>query len=404
MKLVWTCLTFAALTCSAAHAYAQVAQAPDLSQFHVKLGPVYLNPELALTNAGVDTNVFNVPDTQSPQKDFTATVEPKTAIWLPFGRTWINSNITEDIVWFKKFSSERYVSSIYNVNWLIPLSRISLQLGAERVQTRDRPGFEIDTRARQHENDVNGAFEVLALSRTYFGAKVDRRTTDFDQDQIFLGTDLQDLSRTATVAALTIRNQLTPLTNLTLNVAREQDRFEFDHLRDSNSNEFNAGLKFDPVALIKGSMMFGYRDFRPVIGDIAGYKGFTAAVDVTYVPLESTKLALTVNRDVQYSYDIEQPYYVQSGFTASMTQQVFGPVDVQGRGGAARLSYETRTTAVVADPDRVDHTRTYGGGLGYHFGPAVRLGFNLDQVKRLSVVDDRNYHGLRYGTSITYDF
>ena len=389
---------------SASLASAQVAQEPDLSLMRVKLGPVYLNPTIAVTNAGVDTNVFNVPDDEGPQKDFTATVEPKTALWLRFGRTWINGNVTEDLVWFKKFSSERYVSNLYNVNWLIPLSRVFFQVGAEHKQTRERPGFEIDARARQHDDGLTGAFEILALSRTYLGATINYRTTDFDRDQIFLGTDLQDLSRSVTTAAFTIRNQLTPLTNLFVNIGREQDRFEFDHLRDSNSNQFSAGFKFDPLALVKGSATFGYRDFRPVIGDLAGYKGFTSAVDVTYVPLGSTKLALTVNRDVQYSYDLNQPYYVQTGFTASMTQQVFGPVDLQGRGGAARLAYSTRTDVAVQDPNRVDHTRTYGGGFGYHLGQSVRLGFNLDQVKRQSVLDNRTYHGLRYGTSMTYDF
>ena len=389
---------------SAPRASAQIAKEPDLAQMPVKLGPVYLNPTIALTNAGVDTNVFNVADDQSPQQDFTATFEPKTALWMQFGRTWINGNVTEDVVWFKKFSSERYVSGVYNVNWLIPLSRLSFQVGAEHVQTRDRTGFEIDARARQRDNDANGAVEFLALSRTYLGAKIDYRTTNFDADQIFLGTDLQDLSRAVTTAAFTLRNELTPLTNLIVNVAREQDRFQFDHLRDSNSNLFNAGLQFDQLALVKGDATFGFRDFHPVIGSVAAYRGFTSAVDVTYVPLGSTKLALTVNRDVQYSYDINQPYYVQSGFTASMTQQVFGPVDLQARGGAARLAYQTRTDVVVADPDRVDHTRTYGGGFGYHLGQATRLGFNLDQVKRLSALDSRTYHGLRYGTSLTYGF
>jgi hypothetical protein len=399
-----TILYAAPLVFFAAVSSAQIPDQPDLTPMRVKLGPVYLNPTLALTNAGVDTNVFNVADDQGPQKDFTVTIEPKTVLWMRAGRTWVNGNITEDIVWFKKFASERSANNKYEVNWLIPLTRVAFEVGANKVSTRDRPGYEIDARSQQRNHDFNGAMEVRGLSKTFFGVKVDRATTSFDQDQFFLGTALDDLDRTVTTTTVSIRNQLTPLTNFTFNAAREQDRFSVDPLRNSNSNSVSAGLKFDQLALVKGGVLFGWRDFQPVISTEPGFKGLTSSVDLSYVLLSTTRFAFGTTRDVQYSYDINQPYYVQTAFTASMTQQVFGPFDLQGRIGAARLAYVTRTDAVVTDPNRVDHTRTYGLGVGYHMGQDLRLAFNLDQVKRLSELDFRTYHGLRYGTALTYGF
>jgi len=130
----------------------------------------------------------------------------------------------------------------------------------------------------------------------------------------------------------------------------------------------------------------------------------STAVDLTYVLLGSTRFQFGTTRDVQYSYDVNQPYYVQTGVTGSLTQQIFGPFDLQGRVGAARLAYRTREDVTVVDPNRVDHTRTFGLGLGYHMGADVRLAFNLDWNKRESVLTNRTYHGLRYGTAITYGF
>src|SRR6185503_17398854 len=97
------------------------------------------------------------------------------------------------------------------------------------------------------------------------------------------------------------------------------------------------GVKLDPFALINGSASFGYRDFQPLSPAVPGYQGSTAAVTLSYVALGTTKLGLVINRDVQYSYDINQPYYLQTGIAGSIAQQIFGPVDVVGRAEGQRL-------------------------------------------------------------------
>ena len=371
----------------------------------MKLGPIYMNPTLALTNAGVDTNVFNDADDASPQSDFTATISPHTDLWMHLGRTWIQGVINEDIVWYRKFASQRSVNNDYKVNWIVPLTRVAFSVGADWVSAKERPGFEIDARSQLSETAYNGALEVRALSKTFFGVTAERRTTLFDAGDTFLGVNLNDeLSRTATTGAVTIRNELTPLTNLTINIGREQDRFTYDPTRDSNSTQLSAGLKFDRLALIKGGFQFGIRDFQPLAADVPGFTGMTMSSDLTYVLLGSTRVALTTMRDLEYSYDVTQPYYIQTGFTTSVAEQLFGPWDVQGRYGASRLAYAAAIGAEVQIENRVDHIRTYGVGLGYHMGQDLRLAFNIDENNRQSEVDGHSYHDLRYGTALTYGF
>ena len=53
-------------------------------------------------------------------------------------------------------------------------------------------------------------------------------------------------------------------------------------------------------------------------------------------------------------------------------------------------------------PNRTDHIKTYGGGVGYGMTQDLRIGFNIDREQRVSPIPIQEYEGLRYGTAITY--
>ncbi len=355
-----------------------------------------------LTNAGIDNNVFNETDSAGPKRDFTMTVAPAANLWLRLGPSWLRGNIKEDLVYFQTYSSQNSANTSFSMDWVMPFNRLTLNPGLAYLNTNDRPGFEIDARAPRVETDYNGILELRLASKTFVGARFDSRKTDYAPGEEFNGTNLrQELNRTVTTAGLTLRYQATSLTSVMFEATREEDRFEFSPLRDTNSTLFSGGLKFDPAALLKGSASFGYRDFRPLSTSIPGYQGLIAGVNLSYVPVSTTLLSGTYIRDVQYSYDVNQPYYLQGGVTGSINQQIFGPVDVAGRIGAQRLEYRVRTDAPV-DPNRVDHVTTYGGGVGYHMGSDLRVGFNVDQYRRRSDIESNEYRGLRYGFSVTY--
>src|SRR5215510_9748140 len=380
-----------------------LGQSEPPSDVRMHLGPLFVNPTLALTNAGVDTNVFNDATEDSPKEDFTLTFSPSTEAWLRIGRSWLNASLREDFVYYQKYANQRSVNSSYKATWQIPLTRVSFIPTLSFLDTRERPGFEVDARAQRTEMGYGGSIEIRALSKTFFVMHANRQSIDFAADAVFLGTSLHDeLTRTLTVEDVDIRHELTPLTSLTLGAAREQDRFEFSPLRDADSTSFTVGVKFDPAALIKGGATVGYRDFKPLDGSLDGFKGTTVAADLSYVLLGITKFAVKGTRDIQYSYDIDQPYYLQTGIDLEVSQQIAGPFDAVVRGGRARLDYRDRAGAVVAVSNRVDTIDTSGGGFGYHIGRDMRIGVNIDQYERLSPLIGRQYKGLRYGIAVTY--
>jgi hypothetical protein len=400
-----TVLAFAALAGSAP-ALAQTPDGgPDPSKVRLRIGPLSLNPTIALSNIGVDQNVFNDPVDQNPKQDFTFTVTPTTDLWLHMGRTWVTGNIKEDIVWYQKYNTERAANNIYTAGWKVPLNRLNLNVGASRASVRDRPGFEIDARSQRYETSYNGAVEIRGFAKTFIGVTGSRSRIDFDKADVFLDSNLQfELNRVTTTAGIVVREQLTPLTSISANATRSQDRFEFSSLRDSNSMAATATVSFDPVALIKGSATFGYRDFEPLSPGLSNFKGTTANVNLSYVAFGSTRLAFGLSRDVQYSFDINQPYFLQTAFNGSVAQQIFGPFDVVVRAGTASLAYRDRAGAVIEVSGRVDHQQTYGGGIGFHMSRDLRLGVNVDKEHRISDIAAREYNNLKIGSAVTYGF
>jgi hypothetical protein len=380
-------------------------EGPEPAEVRVRIGPLMMNPTIALTNFGIDTNVLNEPSNRSPKKDVTLTVTPQTELWLRMGRTWLNGVVREDVVWYKTHASERAVNGSYTVGWVVPLNRFRLETGATRRNVKDRPGYEIDLRAKRHEQEYAATAEVRALSRTFFGVTGEFEKVEFDDEAFFLGANLrQELNRRTTAGGFTVRHELTPLTSLTMRAGRSIDRFELSPLRDSDSNSVSLALSFDPFALISGEARVGYRDFKPLSPDLAGYKGATVSVNLSYTLLSSTKFTMEATRDVEYSFSVSQPYYLLTGVGGSIAQQIYGPLDVVGRFASRRLNYRTRDGAEGVLPSQVDRVRTYGFGAGYRVGSTLRVGVDVIKDRRTSDLASRQHEGTRIGTSVTMGF
>jgi hypothetical protein len=145
---------------------------------------------------------------------------------------------------------------------------------------------------------------------------------------------------------------------------------------------------------------------------VPDYTGLVASVNLGYTLLGATRFAVQVDRDVQFSYEQFQPYYVLTGVTGTVTHRLTSVWDLQARAGNQQLAYRSAilptggagTAPFAPITDRTDNVVFYGGGVGYHIGPDIRLGFNVDYYTRRSDVIINQYEGLRVGSSVTYGF
>jgi len=218
---------------SVASAQQQLPPPPDAETgvTRVRLGPFWLNPSMALRDAGIDTNVFNDAEDQNPKSDFTFTVTPQTDVWLRMGRTWLGGVVKEDIVYYREFASERATNESYAVGWVAPLSRVHFDAEANWADRRDRVGYEIDARLQHTDFGYRGSGEVRALAKTFVGVKAAKGEVDYSEDSYYRGESVREqLNRHETEIDLTLRYQLTPLTSLLFEGGRQEDRFDYEPL------------------------------------------------------------------------------------------------------------------------------------------------------------------------------
>lgn len=366
----------------------------------VHLGPLALSPSLQIPTIGVDTNVFNSVD--NPQRDFTITMEPQTDAWLHFGPGLLSARIGLGLVYFQKFTAERAINTDDSFRLDLPLNRLRPYVIESYSNARRRPTEEIDARARYRTDATTVGLDLAVFGKTSVGVYARRDRTRFDQDELFFNVDLaQNLNRTGTAAGLRLSHDLTPLTTVVLTGETAQDRFEFSPDRSARSLSGTVGLVLKPEALISGNASIGYEAFEMPDADVTSYHGLTATAGVGYVLLGMTKFDAQVTRQVQYSFDSSTPYYVLSGVSGSITQRILGPVSLVVDGGNQRLVYRTRAGA----PDvlgRTDTVQRYGGGLSYRLGPTLDLGFLVNQERRRSTAELREFSGLRFGLSLSY--
>jgi hypothetical protein len=408
-RLLAACVAIALLW--AAPALAQGDGGPDASHIRVRLGPLMMNPTISISNIGVDHNVFNDPPDKAPKQDFTFTVTPLSDFWIRLGTAWISASLNESINWYQKYASERTANNTYRLGLNVPGPHVNVRLDGSYINARERPGFEIDTRAARKETNFSGAVDFHALSKSFIGLTAARVQTRFAGDAEFLdpqtGVSINlrtSLSRIDTSYGVNARHQLTPLTSLTFAATRSYDTFEFSPDRNTVSTSATVSAAFAPAALVTGGASIGISNFKPSDPTLPGYRGVIGSVDLVYILLGSTRFSANGGRGVQYSYDNSQPYYIQSRIGGSVAQQIFGPLDVQLRGEISLLDYRNRAGVPIVVPDRVDHVTTVGIGFGIHMGKDLRLAFNVDQNNRQTQVAEHAYEKFLVGTSLTYGF
>lgn len=374
-------------------------------------GPFYITPGLVLRDLGVDSNVFNEPE--DPKSDFTFTLGPKADIALPVAHTLLlQSAVGADFTYYQKYSNQRSVSPRIAPRATVFFNRLSLFGEGTYSRNRQRPNYEIDVRALRTERMVGGGIAYQFSPK--LGIELAARTSDvkYAAGETFLEVSLREtLDRKSDTYATTVRYAVTPLTTIVMKAEQTQDRFEFSQERDADTLRVTPGVEFNARALISGSAYVGVRRFDTKSEQLEDFNGLVASATLAYTLLGRTAFIVSAERDVTYSFERYQPYFVVNNYGLTVRHRVAGRFDVTG--GVARYRYSYRDLALpnVGAPatlpagERVDTTRSYTISLGYYLGPDLRLGFGTTYWQRESnSLRYRDYDALRTGLSLNYGF
>jgi len=367
-----------------------------------RFGPLRFTPSIALTNLGVDTNVFN--DANNPKQDKVGTFGPATDLWMHFGRSLLSGKTSVQYLYFDQYDSQRAWNSAHWAKWEVPLARLTPFVEGAYSNSRNRAGYEIDSRIRLIDQSVGVGTEVALSSQTRLVLSAARMRTAYDDRESALAAEAATaLNRWSNVERMQLRYKLTPLTTFVVDAEAVQDRFASETIRNTDSISVLPGFVMKPSALISGRVSVGFRNFTPLQAAlIPPYRGPVAVVDATYI-LRATRFGVKVGRDVVFSSQAQQPYYVLTDATVLLTQRLTYTWDVVLQAGRQVLDYTAITTSLASADPQVDTINQYGGGVGYRLGRMFRFG--VDSIyfrRRSSNVALRDFEGLRVGASITY--
>lgn len=366
-------------------------------------GPLGLTPRIALRNVGMDTNPFNLPG--ETDQDFTATIQPGVDSSLRIGRARLSGRTSLEYLYFQDAASQRSLNFSQEGRLELTLNRLRPYMFGGYLRTRQRPTPEIDLRVQQVTTNGGVGTGIRLGGRLRADAEVKRARYEFGEGRHGSIAVAHQLDRDSNLARFTTRFILTPLTTFLVRSDLQHDRFRYASVRDNNSFSVVPGFELKPLALISGSVLLGYKRFDAQDETVPDYSGVVGEIDAQYVMRETTLFNVQGSRDVVYSIELDQPYFVQTAGTLSVVQMMGLHWFVSGRIGQTALDYRGFVTPVDAPgplEGRTDRVFYRGFGIGRRLGDDIRVSFDVNHVQRRTNVARSNYEGFRFGGSISY--
>jgi len=377
------------------------AQAPPIlpSTRVVQAGPASLYPTIALRNVGTDSNVYN--EGATPREDFTYSVTPRLYAVVPIASTRFVGTGTGDFIYYRTYKDQQSINGYLEGRYEVLESRIRPFAVTSLSTHRERQDLEIDLRARQTQTTITLGSDVALTAATSLTGWVRREHTAWDRNDQYLSVSLaEQLNFTADLAAVGVRFRLTPLTSLIAVAEIQRDRFELSPDRDADSLRVAPSMEFANGGAISGQLRAGYRSFRPLNPALSRYSGFTASAGLRYEVVDLTRVYIDGGRDVKYSFDPLQPYYLESGVRLKVIQRVIGPIE--GVAIVERWQLRHQRIGGSSFDGRHEDTTTLGGGIGFRFREQMELTLTIDRTERTSSQPGRDYERRRVLASISY--
>ena len=400
--LLGVCL-FAILLPASAHAQSAGSVDEPAEQPRFTFGPLGLTPKLAIRDIGLDSNVFRT--AIEPAHDFTATLAPGVDATMRLGRARFRLDSQLEWLYFRTFDQQRSFNFSELGRIDLDMVHVSPFVRGEYTQTRQQPTPEIDVRVQQLRTMAGGGM-VIRLSPTFsLEPEATVSTLDLEDQGPAFAALAEALNRRTRTVSLAGMWRLTPLTTFVVRGHALRDEFDRNPLRNSESFSVMPGVELKPLALLSGHAFVGVKRFDPDAGALPDYTGVVADVAVGWIVRDLTRFNVNVSRNVEYSFEATEPYFLLTEFGLDVRQMLGYQWDVVGRAGTSRLAYQRMAVdGATASSGRTDWVDFYGGGVGRRLGENVRIGFDVDRVARRSTLAFREYQGFRIGGSFTYGY
>src|SRR5205814_2546151 len=124
---------------------------------------------------------------------FTLTVETLLNVSLRTRRGVLSANGKLDLVYFNTYQSERSVNGFSQGMYEYRFNRLRPFVSFSALDTRERPSYEIDLRARRFEDTFHTGTDIRIGAKSLLQIGARRQTLNYAGDAIFLTTRLEDV-------------------------------------------------------------------------------------------------------------------------------------------------------------------------------------------------------------------
>jgi hypothetical protein len=341
-----------------------------------RLGPVMVSPRLTIPEIGHDSNAFN--DAVEPKDDFIIKFTPEVDLFTDAGLLRVVVRSGSTFTYFHRYDSERSIAEQVRGRVAARLGRFRPWIGGASVRSDERTS-EIDIRANRSDREISAGVEFDVTPLAALTVAATRQRVRFADATSLRELPLSEaLDRTTEMASAGLRLAATPFTSVTLRGYASRDVFAFSPDRNARARGGEVEVSFSPEAVIRGHLALGYRQQNADDESIASYGGLTGRGGVTTMLLWHALLGVNYVRDLQYSFDRREGYYVETGADVAYTQRLGGPFDVQVTVAQRALDYNARVT----EPARSEVLRSYQGGIGYSLDNGSRFGISYEFAER----------------------
>jgi hypothetical protein len=309
------------------------------------------------------------------------------------------------LVYYREFADERSIDYAADARVDGDLGRFRPYGLASRLDTQERLNAELDIRAPRIQTVVAAGARLFATPKMGLLMDVRRSSLKFDDASVFDGVLLSHtLNSEVGIIEGGLEFYVTPLTTVSVTASRQQDRFDSAPERDADTFRVMPSVRFEAPAIVEGSLAVGYRRFDGIDPELPDYTGLVFKGTLAHTLLERTRLELLLSRDVEYSFEELQPYYLMTGFRLTVTHQIREAIDARAAVSRENLDYRAQGIAGGESADRRDRSDVFTVGGGYRFRPNLRVGLDFEHARRVSDRAERTYDRSRLLGSFSYGF
>ena len=381
---------------------------PDLATEGMKrLGPFYTRPFVALRDAGYDDNVRL--EAEDRQGDTTATFGGGIeALLLTGDRGGLRLFNELDYVAFARNADLAHWNGRARARGVLLLRKTAVSLEEDFFSVRERPNNEVDQRLRRENNAITATLRTLNKGRLKMKSSLRQESIGYSSGEPSGEEAARRLDRNE--RSLTISGDLAILPKTTFTTEGAIRRIEFvrvDEGRDSREVSVLLGLRFDPSASIQGSFSIGRADLTLPDQPENSFRGAVGEGQLSMRLGHFARVKTTFQRGAEFSSLANNPYYVNSGWTAAYEQLLSRRVSAEllyGRGKNHYPEPVTLTRPPARPGIRDDRLTTYEVGVRFRAADQLSIAAQAHRFIRDSTDDFYDRQRNVYAITSRFDF